>query len=73
MRSHFGDGAEAFPVFNGTGANVVACRRCTDRWGAVICAETAHINVDECGAPERVGGLKLLHRAHRRTASSPPS
>ena len=32
----------------------------TDRWGAVICAETAHINVDECGAPEKVGGLKLL-------------
>ena len=32
----------------------------TDRWGAVICAESAHINVDECGAPERVGGLKLL-------------
>ena len=32
----------------------------TDRWEAVICAESAHINVDECGAPERVGGLKLL-------------
>ena len=31
-----------------------------ERWGAVICAETAHINIDECGAPEKVGGLKLL-------------
>ncbi|MFF1957276.1 threonine aldolase family protein [Streptomyces sp. NPDC058220] len=60
MHSHFGPTAEAFPVFNGTGANVVALQALTDRWGAVICAESAHINVDECGAPERVGGLKLL-------------
>ncbi|MFJ5266108.1 threonine aldolase family protein [Streptomyces sp. NPDC088387] len=60
VRSHFGAGAEAFPVFNGTGANVVALQAVTDRWGAVICAESAHIHVDECGAPERVGGLKLL-------------
>lgn len=60
IRSHFGQRAEAFPVFNGTGANVVALQAVTDRWGAVICAESAHIHVDECGAPERVGGLKLL-------------
>lgn len=60
VRSHFGRRAEAFPVFNGTGANVVALQALTDRWGAVICADTAHIHVDECGAPERVGGLKLL-------------
>ena len=58
--SHFGAAAEAFPVFNGTGANVVALQAVTDRWGAVICAESAHINVDEGGAPERMGGLKLL-------------
>ncbi|WP_314173524.1 threonine aldolase family protein [Streptomyces winkii] len=60
VRSHFGNRAEAYPVFNGTGANVVSLQALTDRWGAVICAESAHINVDECGAPERVGGLKLL-------------
>ncbi|GCD47290.1 threonine aldolase family protein [Streptomyces paromomycinus] len=60
IRSHFGQTAEAFPVFNGTGANVVALQAMTDRWGAVICADSAHIHVDECGAPERVGGLKLL-------------
>ena len=47
-------------MFNGTGANVVALQAVTDRWGAVICAESAHINVDEGGAPERIGGLKLL-------------
>jgi threonine aldolase len=60
VRSHFGARAEAYPVFNGTGANVISLQALTDRWGAVICAESAHINVDECGAPERVGGLKLL-------------
>ncbi|MEU9605413.1 low specificity L-threonine aldolase [Streptomyces sp. NPDC048057] len=60
MHSHFGPTAEAFPVFNGTGANVTALQALTDRWGAVICAQTAHINVDEGGAPERMGGLKLL-------------
>jgi threonine aldolase len=60
FRRHFGPRAEAFPVFNGTGANVTALQAVTNRWGAVICAATAHINVDECGAPERVAGLKLL-------------
>jgi threonine aldolase len=60
VRSHFGARAEVYPVFNGTGANVISLQALTDRWGAVICAESAHINVDECGAPERVGGLKLL-------------
>lgn len=57
---HFGAGAEAFPVFNGTGANVTALQSMLPRWGAVITASTAHINVDEGGAPERVGGMKLL-------------
>ncbi|WP_101255993.1 threonine aldolase family protein [Streptomyces barkulensis] len=60
FRAHLGPSAEVFPVFNGTGANVVALQALTDRWGAVVCADSAHINVDECGAPERVGGLKLL-------------
>ncbi|MGO2519795.1 MAG: threonine aldolase family protein [Microbacterium sp.] len=57
---HFGDGIEAFPVFNGTGANVVGLQSMLPRWGAVIAASTAHINVDEGGAPERIGGMKLL-------------
>jgi len=60
FRGHFGPAAEVFPAFNGTGANVTSLQAVTERWGAVICAETAHINVDECGAPERMGGLKLL-------------
>jgi len=60
FQHHFGAEATAYPVFNGTGANVVSLQAMTERWDAVICAESAHINVDECGAPERVGGLKLL-------------
>lgn len=60
VRTHFGASAEAFPVFNGTGANVTALQSLLPRWGAVVCAQTAHINVDENGAPERVGGMKLL-------------
>ena len=59
VRGHFGDQAEAFPVFNGTGANVTALLSALPRWGAVVCAQTAHINVDEGGAPEKVAGLKL--------------
>lgn len=60
LRGHFGADATAYPVFNGTGANVVALQTMLPRWGAVICAETAHINTDENAAPERVGGIKLL-------------
>lgn len=56
----FGDEAEAFPVVNGTGANVLALQAALPRWGAVICAATAHINTDETGAPEKTGGIKLL-------------
>lgn len=59
MQKHFGAQALAFPVFNGTGANVVALQACTKRWEAVICAETAHISTDEGGAPEKMAGLKL--------------
>jgi threonine aldolase len=58
--AHFGERAQAYPVFNGTGANVIGLRAMTDPWSAVICAESAHINLDEGGAPEKVAGLKLL-------------
>lgn len=57
---HFGKAVEVYPVFNGTGANVVSLQAVTERWEAVVCADTAHINVDEGGAPERMGGFKLL-------------
>jgi threonine aldolase len=57
---HFGDDTRAFFVFNGTAANALSLRAACRRWEAVICAETAHLNVDECGAPESIAGVKLL-------------
>jgi threonine aldolase len=60
FHEHFGEVAQAFPVFNGTAANVLALRAACRPWEAVICAETAHLNVDECGAPEAIAGVKLL-------------
>ena len=59
VQGHFGAQASAFPMFNGTGANVTGLLAALPRWGAVVCAKTAHINVDEGGAPEKVAGLKL--------------
>ena len=59
LRELFGD-VEAFPVFNGTGGNVTALSAVLRPYEAVICPETAHINVDECGAPERIAGAKLV-------------
>jgi threonine aldolase len=60
FRRHFGARARAHPVFNGTGANVLCLELLGRRHEAVICTSDAHINVDECGAPERIAGLKLL-------------
>lgn len=59
VRGHFGEQAEVFPVFNGTGANVTALMAAVPRWAGVVCTSHAHINTDEGGAPEKVGGLKL--------------
>ena len=59
VRGEFGDQAEVFPVFNGTGANVVSLTSLVPRWGAVVATSTAHIHTDEGGAPEKMTGLKL--------------
>ncbi len=59
VRSEFGPKAEVFPVFNGTGANVVALTSLLPRWGAVVATSSAHIHTDEGGAPEKMAGLKL--------------
>ncbi|MBY0378221.1 MAG: low specificity L-threonine aldolase [Gammaproteobacteria bacterium] len=56
----FGDNAETFFVFNGTGANVSAICALIKSYEAVICTDKAHIQVDECGAPEKLTGCKLL-------------
>jgi threonine aldolase len=50
----------AFPVFNGTGGNVTLLGALLRPHEAVICPVTAHVNVDEAGAPERFAGCKLL-------------
>jgi threonine aldolase len=60
FRERFGEMAEVFFVFGGTGANVSALAALTRPFQSVVCAETAHINVDECGAPERFTGCKLV-------------
>ncbi len=60
FREHLGKHVEVFFVFGGTGANVLGLKAMTQPYEAVICADTAHINVDECGAPERFTGCKLL-------------
>jgi threonine aldolase len=60
FRELFGDGVRAFPVFNGTAANVLSLQTMLRPYQAAICAETAHVNTDECGAPERLLGSKLL-------------
>src|SRR5215213_9371738 len=57
FREHFGHDAQAFAVFNGTAANVLAVDALTHPHEAVICAERAHLVVDECGAPERIAGV----------------
>ncbi|MDR1983757.1 MAG: low specificity L-threonine aldolase [Prevotellaceae bacterium] len=60
FKEHFGNNAEVFFVFNGTAANVLSLKAATQPHNAIICSELAHINVDECGAPERFTGCKLL-------------
>lgn len=60
FRSVFGQQVEVFFVYNGTGANILSLSAFTRSYQAIICAETAHINVDECGAIEKQSGSKLL-------------
>jgi threonine aldolase len=60
FRELFGAPVEVCFVWGGTGANVVSLQAVVDPWSAVVCVDTAHIAVDECGAPERFTGCKLL-------------
>lgn len=60
FKKHFGKDIEVFFVFGGTGANTLGLKAITKPHHAVVCAETAHINVDECGAPEKFTGCKLI-------------
>ena len=60
FKKHFGEDIEVFFTFLGTGANVLGLSALTNPYSAILCAETAHIFEDECGAVERFGGAKLI-------------
>ncbi len=60
FKEEFGTGTDVYFSYNGTGANVIAIQALARSYHAVICPETAHINVDECGAPEKHAGCKIL-------------
>jgi len=60
IKKHFGNKIEVFFVLTGTGANVLSISAITQSYNAVICAETAHIHCDECGAPEKFTNCKLI-------------
>lgn len=60
FRRVFGQDIEVFFVLLGTGANVLSLSALARPFEAVVCARAAHVNVDECGAPERFCGCKIL-------------
>jgi threonine aldolase len=60
FKKHFGSDVEVFMVFNGTAANCLSLKALTEPYHAVICGEAAHIYADECGAPEKFTGCKLI-------------
>jgi threonine aldolase len=60
FKQHFGSDIEVFMVFNGTAANCLSLKALTNSYHAVICGEAAHIYTDECGAPEKFTGCKLI-------------
>ena len=59
LREHFGEQAVSYLVFNGSAANVLCLRAMCRPWESAICTAQAHVNVDEGGAAERIGGVKL--------------
>ena len=60
FQKHFGSDVAVYFVFGGTGANVLGLKAITQPHHAIFCADTAHVNVDECGAPEKFTGCKLI-------------
>jgi threonine aldolase len=60
FREHFGGDAEVFFVFNGTAANVLSLQALIRPYHAVLCPELSHIYTDECAAPEKFTGCKLI-------------
>ncbi len=65
FEEHFGSGISVFFTFNGTGANVLGLQALNRPYHAVLCSDYAHIYTDECGAPEKHTGCKLIPLAHQ--------
>ena len=65
FKQHFGDDIDVFFTFNGTGANVLGLQALTRPYHSVLCSDYAHINSDECGAPEKHTGCKLIPLPHQ--------
>ena len=65
FEEHFGAGIDVFLTFNGTGANVLGLQALNRSYHAVLCTESAHIYTDECGAPEKHTGCKLIPLPHQ--------
>src|SRR5690348_3504023 len=65
FEEHFGYGIEDFFTLNGTGANVLGLQAMNRLYHAVLCSDYAHIYTDECAAPEKLVGCKLIPLAHR--------
>ncbi len=64
FEEHFGADVAVFFTFNGTGANVLSLQSLTRTFHSVLCSSYAHIYVDECGAPEKLTGCKLIPLPH---------
>lgn len=60
IKDCFGEEIDVYFVFSGTGANVLGLKQITHSYNSIICPETGHIHNDECGAPEKWTGCKLL-------------
>lgn len=60
FKLNFGNQCETYFVFNGTGSNIISLQLITRPYNSIICAETAHINVDECGAPVKSTGCPVI-------------
>ncbi|MCB0351755.1 MAG: threonine aldolase, partial [Bdellovibrionales bacterium] len=60
IKKVFGKTCEPFFVFNGTAANVLCLKSLVESYEAIITADTAHLQMDECAAPENAIGTKLL-------------
>ncbi|MGA8636694.1 MAG: low specificity L-threonine aldolase [Candidatus Sulfotelmatobacter sp.] len=65
FEEHFGPDIAVFFTFNGTGANVLGLQALTRSFQSILCSDYAHIYCDECGAPEKHTGCKLIPLPHQ--------